>query len=132
MTTPLPENFEQARAQLREQIAESHQRREALRDAAANVRTATGTARSRDGSIAVTARADGSITDITLADRALDDSAAGLAKELKATVTAAQRAALEQAAAVSGVDLGDDHPLVADLRRSAERFSGPDDHLTYQ
>lgn len=132
MTTPSPESFEQARVQLREQIAESHQRRAALRETAASVRGATGSARSRDGSISVTASADGSITDITLTDDALEDDATNLANELKVTVTAAQRAALEQAAAVSGAGLGDDHPLVADLRRSAERFAGPEDQLKYQ
>lgn len=132
MTTPPPQNFDQARAQLRQQVADSRKEREALRDTAQSVLNAKGQGRSSDRSVVVTASSDGSITDVVLTDSAMELTPGHLAEELKTAIAGAQKAALEQAAAASGSQLGDDHPLVADLRRSAERFAGPADQLKYQ
>ncbi len=123
MTTPVPETFDEARRRLRAQAAEARERREALRETAAAVHTAHATVRSTDGTVSVTASADGAVTDVTVTESALDDTPARLSRTLTATVAAAQRGALENAAAASAERWGEGHPLVAELRQSAQRFT---------
>src|SRR5690554_2475998 len=109
MTTPAPDSFEQARQRMHAQAEEGRQRRDALRDTAAAVRAATATARSTDGTVSVTAGAEGAVTDITVTDGALESTPEELGRVLTETVRAAQRAALERAAAAAAEQLGENH-----------------------
>lgn len=131
--TPLSaQDFSHTQERFEKQMAEAEARRTALDDVASSVLKAKGRSHSTDGSITVTAGTDGAITEITLTDEALNQGARALAQSITTAIAAAQRNALEQAASVSSARLGDHHPLVAELRHSAERFAGPDDQLSYK
>lgn len=123
MTTP-PESLEAARARVHEQAAQARQRNEALRSLAGAVESATGTARSANGAITVTAAATGAITSIQFTESALDAGAAALGTQVTMLIGTAQRAALTRTRDISAAEVGDHHPLVAELDASAQRY-GP-------
>jgi hypothetical protein len=132
MTDTTPNAFDGQRARMREQAAESRRRNDALRTLADAVEAATGSARSQDGTITVTASSSGAITAIHLTDDAVEKAPAVLASELVKVVAAAQSAALATAAALSAAQLGDSHPLVWELETSAQRYAAPEPPLGYR
>ncbi len=124
MNTPEPESIDAARERVRTEARAARERNDALRSLASTISAVTGSARSQDGSIRVTAATDGRVIGIEIDDRATETGGPALGRALVAVVAEAQRDAVERAAAVSAARLGEAHPLVADLAGSAQRFGG--------
>lgn len=126
-----PTNMDAAREQIAQQAADARRRNQGLRNLADSVESATGTASSRDGAVAVTATATGAVSSVVLADAALGLGAKALGDSVTRLIAEAQRSALESAARLGSAELGDDHPLVSELHQAASRLPRPDEGLTY-
>jgi len=125
MSSPELEGLDAARARVHAQADASRRANQALRELASEVEAAVGHAQSAEGEIRVTAAVTGAVSAIQFSDAALEHSAADLARELIEVIAAAQRDAVLRAAAASAAQLGENHPLAAELRDSADRYGRP-------
>ena len=119
------DDLAQARARVRAQLDASRARNAAVNTLAASVASITATARSARGEVTVTARPDGTITDVVLAPGALDGRADALGRLVTATIAEAQRTAAQLALEAAADTLGSDSAFVAGLRAEIDERHEP-------
>jgi DNA-binding protein YbaB len=118
--------LEAARMRVREQTERA---RTAAREAARmseDVRTLTRTAHSPGGEVSVTAQASGVVERVELSPRAPEWDVAALSRLLTDTIREAQRSASHAAVERMTETLGDESPLVADIRDRVAAQYGSD------
>jgi DNA-binding protein YbaB len=107
---------DQVRARIAEQVAAADARTAAIDRLAAEVRAAGATVRSPRGEVEVTASASAVVTDVRIADEALDLAPEELSRLVTDTVARAQAAASERALLLAADELGEDSAIVQELR----------------
>lgn len=108
-----------ALARVDAQVAEAEARRAGIELLADEVTALTAVERSPQGEVTVEAQSGGRVLSVAVSDRALQLSPQRLSQLLTETVSAAQRSAALAAVARSAMVLGEDSPLVGQLRAEA-------------
>ncbi|MCL2453975.1 MAG: YbaB/EbfC family nucleoid-associated protein [Micrococcales bacterium] len=103
----MTDDLTQSRALVREQVRQARVRSAAMRETIMRARTTPAVVRSTGGEVAVTATADGAVTDIRFGDAAEHLDPRRLARLLVRTIDQAQREAAHAAVAATRADLGD-------------------------
>jgi hypothetical protein len=111
---------EQVRATVAAQVSAADARIAAVDRLAADVKAATGTARSPRGEVEVTADSSAVVTSVRHADDALELGADELGRMLADTIAKAQAAASERALVLTAEALGEESPLTLELRAEVE------------
>lgn len=111
---------EAARAKVDAQIAAAEARRFGIDQLAEEVATLTATARSPQGEVTAEAQSGGRIVQVSVTETAVQLSAIRLSQLLTETIAEAQRKAALAAVERSARVLGEESPLVGQLRTEAE------------
>lgn len=109
-----------ALAKIDAQVAAAEARRAGLDQLAEEIATLTATARSPQGEVTAEAQSSGRIVQVSVTEAAVKLSATRLSQLLTETVAEAQRKAALAAVECSARVLGEESPLVGQLRTEAE------------
>lgn len=133
MTDPLS-GLAAARERVQQQMDQARRRQEAIHRLSREIEDTTSRASSPRGEVTVVATAKGAVSAVELGGAAMDLAPQALGELLTSTIRAAQKAAAEQALALTENTLGNG-AFTAELRADIEQRYGddgpePDDYLS--